>query len=105
VTASIIVGSVPAVLVGSLLSSRAPDKYIRPAITFVIFASGLKYVGVPTYPLGFIMGSILLAGAVYWLAYARPRRAGAPALAPTEGPPTEGVPERAQTPLDEAPVR
>jgi hypothetical protein len=52
VTASIIVGSVPAVLVGSLLSSRAPDKYIRPAITFVIFASGLKYVGVPTYPLG-----------------------------------------------------
>ena len=63
VTASIIVGSVPAVLIGSLLSSRAPDKYIRPAITFVIFASGLKYVGVPTYPLGFVMGGILVAGA------------------------------------------
>jgi uncharacterized protein len=105
VTASIIVGSVPAVLVGSLLSSRAPDKYIRPAITFVIFASGLKYVGVPTYPLGFIMGSILLAGAVYWLAYARPRRAGAPALAAAEGALAEGVPERAQPPFDEAPVR
>src|SRR6266700_3378547 len=43
VTASIIAGSVPAVLIGSLLSSRAPDRYIRPAITFVIFASGLKY--------------------------------------------------------------
>jgi hypothetical protein len=57
-------------------------------------------VGVPTYPLGFIMGSILLAGGVYWLAYARPRRAGAPALAPAEG-----VPEQAQAPLDEAPVR
>ena len=65
VTASIIVGSVPAVLIGSLLSSRAPDKYIRPAITFVIFASGLKYVGVPTYPLGFVMGGILVAGAAY----------------------------------------
>src|ERR1700723_542859 len=63
VTASIIVGSVPAVLVGSLLSSRAPDKYIRPAITFVIFASGLKYVGVPTYPLGWTMGGILVLGA------------------------------------------
>ena len=81
----------------------------------MIFASGLKYVGVPTYPLGFVMGSILLAGAVYWLAYARPRRAGAPAFAPTAPAPTasaptapaltEGVPERAQTPLDEAPVR
>src|SRR5215470_17678153 len=45
VTASIVIGSVPAVLVGSYLSSRAPDRYIRPVITFVIFASGLKYVG------------------------------------------------------------
>ena len=52
VTASIIAGSVPAVLIGSLLSSRAPDRYIRPAITFVIFASGLKYVGVGTYRAG-----------------------------------------------------
>jgi hypothetical protein len=78
VTASIIVGSVPAVLVGSLLSSRAPDKYIRPAITFVIFASGLKYVGVPTYPLGFVMGGILVAGAGYWLAVRRPWQPGEP---------------------------
>ena len=67
VTASIIIGSVPAVLVGSLLSSRAPDRYIRPVITFVIFASGLKYVGVPTYPLGWTMGAVLVAGAGYWL--------------------------------------
>ena len=91
VTASIIVGSVPAVLIGSLLSSRAPDKYIRPAITFVIFASGLKYVGVPTYPLGFVMGGILLAGAAYWLAVraapaASRSREPAPALAPAAVP-------------------
>jgi uncharacterized membrane protein YfcA len=89
VTASIIVGSVPAVLVGSLLSSRAPDKYIRPAITFVIFASGLKYVGVPTYPLGFVMGGILVAGAAYLLAVRRPWQRGgepAPALAPAAVP-------------------
>jgi uncharacterized protein len=72
VTASIIAGSVPAVLIGSLLSSRAPDRYIRPAITFVIFASGLKYAGVPTYPLGWIMGGILLASVAYWLATKRP---------------------------------
>ena len=97
------------VLVGSMLSSRAPDKYIRPAITFVIFASGLKYVGVPTYPLGFVMGGILVAGAAYWLAYVRPRRGRgepAPALAPAAVPAAaEGVPERAQAPLDEAPAR
>jgi uncharacterized membrane protein YfcA len=75
VTASIILGSVPAVLVGSLLSSRAPDRFIRPVITFVIFASGLKYVGVPVAALGWILGAILLAAAV-WLAWARPRRHG-----------------------------
>jgi len=71
VTASIIAGSVPAVLVGSLLSSRAPDRYIRPAITFVILASGLKYIGVPTYPLGWTMGAVLLAAAGYWLVRTR----------------------------------
>ncbi len=79
VTASIIVGSVPAVLVGSLLSSRAPDRYIRPAITFVIFASGLKYVGVPTYPLGWTMAAIGLAGLAYW-GIRRQRREPAPAV-------------------------
>jgi uncharacterized protein len=90
VTASIIIGSVPAVLIGSLLSSRAPDRYIRPAITFVIFASGLKYVGVGTYALGLTMGAVLVAWASYVLARTRPwRRRGsgrelAPALKPLD---------------------
>jgi uncharacterized protein len=77
VTASIIIGSVPAVLIGSYFSSRAPDRYIRPIITFVIFASGLKYVGVGTAALGWTLAAVLAAGGAYWLAYARPRRAAA----------------------------
>ena len=72
VTASIILGSVPAVLVGSLLSSTVPDKYVRPAIAFVIFASGLKYVGVPTNALGWILCALLLGVALTWAAVARP---------------------------------
>ena len=80
VTASIVIGSVPAVLVGSLISSRAPDRYIRPVITFVIFASGLKYVGVGTTALGWILGIVLVGGAAFWLAYVRPRRAGVDTL-------------------------
>jgi len=83
VTASIIIGSVPAVLVGSLLSSRAPDRYIRPVITFVIFASGLKYVGVPVAALGWILGTILLA-AVVWLAWSRPWRRRDPGPSPRQ---------------------
>jgi hypothetical protein len=67
VTGAIIVGSVPAVLIGSLLSSRAPDRFIRPVITFVIFASGLKYVGVGTTQLGWILCLVVLAAGAYWL--------------------------------------
>jgi len=72
VTTSLIIGSVPAVLVGSLLSSSAPDRYIRPAITFVIFASGLKYVGLGTTALGWTLCGTLLAGAAAWAAVTRP---------------------------------
>jgi uncharacterized protein len=74
VTASLVVGSVPAVLAGSFLSSHAPDRYIRPVITFVIFASGLKYVGVGTAALGWILCAVALGGFVYWLAGVRPWR-------------------------------
>src|ERR1017187_2619591 len=76
VTASIALGSVPAVLIGAFLSSRAPDRYIRPIITFVIFASGLKYVGVGTTALGWILCVLALGGALYWLVLVRPWRNG-----------------------------
>jgi uncharacterized membrane protein YfcA len=72
VTASLILGSVPAVFVGSLVSSSAPDRYIRPMITFVVAASGLKYVGVGTTALGWLLCAMLFAGAAIWLFYVRP---------------------------------
>jgi uncharacterized membrane protein YfcA len=75
-TTAIIIGSVPAVLAGSFLSSRAPDRYIRPVITFVIFASGLKYAGMGTTELGWTMCLVILACGGYWLLRARPRRKG-----------------------------
>lgn len=84
VTASIVLGSVPAVLIGSFLSARAPDRYIRPVITFVIFASGLKYVGVGTVALGWILVAVALGGGLFWLARVRPWRNGelVPAVVP-----------------------
>jgi uncharacterized membrane protein YfcA len=107
VTVSLILGSVPAVLIGSLVSSSAPDRVIRPVITFVIAASGLKYVGVGTTALGWILCGALLLAAVIWLAYGRPRQRQA-ALAVTaearDGQPAGGdglVPDEpsASTPL------
>ena len=72
VTSSLIIGSVPAVLVGSWLSSTVPDRYVRPAIAFVIFASGLKYVGVGTTTLGWVLCAVLLIAGSVWLLRARP---------------------------------
>jgi hypothetical protein len=58
--------------------------YVRPVITFVIFASGLKYVGVGTTALGWILCILLLAAAVAWLFYARPWDKDTPAEVTTE---------------------
>jgi uncharacterized protein len=77
VTTSLIIGSVPAVFVGSLVSSSAPDRYIRPVITFVIAASGLKYVGIGTTTLGWLLCGMLFAAGAIWLAYGRPQSARA----------------------------
>jgi uncharacterized membrane protein YfcA len=74
VTASLVIGSVPAVFLGSLLSASAPDRYIRPAITFVIFASGLKYVGLATATLGWVLCIVLAIAVSVWLYLARPWR-------------------------------
>jgi uncharacterized membrane protein YfcA len=74
VTGSLIIGSVPAVLIGSFLSASVPDRYVRPAIAFVIFASGLKYVGLHAVALGWTLCGALLLAALIWVAYSRPWR-------------------------------
>jgi uncharacterized membrane protein YfcA len=95
VTGSLIIGSVPAVLVGSLLSSTVPDRYVRPAIAFVIFASGLKYAGVATSALGWVLCGTLLLAAVIWLAYAQPWRAPRARIEPVpDAPPAPDEPLR-----------
>ncbi len=96
------IGSIPAVLIGSFLSSRAPDKFIRPVITFVIFASGLKYAGVGTTALGWILVVVVLVAAIAWLAVARPwasGRAREPAAATTAAAGSGGLGSLPRAPL------
>jgi len=102
VTGSLILVSVPVVLVGSLLSSTVPDRYIRPVIAIAIFASGLKYVGLATTALGWVLCATLLGAGVFWLVYARPWTASVaeavlpdePRVPRTDGPYGTGEPER-----------
>jgi hypothetical protein len=44
-TTSVLVGAIPGVYVGARISSRANDKYIRPALVVVLFISALKLLG------------------------------------------------------------
>lgn len=81
VTTAIVVGAVPAVIVGSFLSSRVPDRLLRPAIGLVIFASGLKYVGVDVHTLGWTTLAALTALIAAWAIRARTwRRRLVPAI-------------------------
>jgi uncharacterized membrane protein YfcA len=74
VTTSVVAGSVPGVLVGSLLSSRAPDRLIRPVIVLAIFASGLKYVGLGAVATGWVVAVGLGGVGILWAARTALRR-------------------------------
>ncbi|MHB8695903.1 MAG: sulfite exporter TauE/SafE family protein [Solirubrobacteraceae bacterium] len=84
ITTSLIIGSVPAVLIGSLISSTVPDRIVRPVIAFVIFASGLKYIGLDTTALGWALVATLALAGVAWTVVARPWQTVAPAPSPPE---------------------
>ena len=82
VTASIIVGSVPAVVAGSLLSARSFTKTLRPFLGGVALLSGLKYVGLPVDALGVAAVVILAVATVIAVRSANVPTIDAPAIAP-----------------------
>jgi uncharacterized protein len=66
-TMSIVAGSIPGVLAGSTLSSRAPTGFIRAALAVVLLASGLKLVNVPTLGVGVaVLAIAVLLGLAAW---------------------------------------
>lgn len=77
-TAAIVIGSIPGVLVGSWLSSRASNILLRPILAFVLLASALKLLGLSASTLAITMGIVALVGLPAWAfidGYARPAAA------------------------------
>jgi hypothetical protein len=70
-TTSLLVGSIPGVYLGAQLSSRAPGWLVRRSLSVVLLASGLKLLGVPTLPLGVVLGAAVLIGPLAWAAIRR----------------------------------
>src|SRR5207247_9374409 len=56
-TATILIGALPAVWVGARMSSKAPDGVLRPALVVVLVATSLKLLGLSPPLLG---GALLL---------------------------------------------
>jgi hypothetical protein len=84
-TVSLLIGSIPGVLAGAALSSRAPDRVIRPALFLVLAASALKLLNVGNLELVGILVSLTAAGGVTWAILHRfdpTSEVAAPALEP-----------------------
>ncbi|NNH21671.1 TSUP family transporter [Pseudokineococcus marinus] len=86
-TTSLLLGSVPGVYVGARLSSRAPGGIVRRALAFVLLASALKLLGVPTVTTGLVLVVVALVAPLVWMQVRR--RHGLPALASRERRPAE----------------
>jgi uncharacterized membrane protein YfcA len=65
IAGAVLLGSIPGVLLGARISSRAPGGIVRTALVIVLLASSLKLLDVPTTAVGIVTGAaILLAVAV-----------------------------------------
>lgn len=81
-TLPLILGSVPGVFLGAQLSSRLNGGFIRRALAVVLFASGLKMLGVDTLPTAILLAGAVLVAPFVWMAIRRSK--GFPALATSE---------------------
>ena len=78
-TTSLLIGSIPGVWIGAQMSSRLPGGVVRRALAFVLLASALKLLGVPTPTTGLALLAVLCVAPPLWMVVRR--RHGLPPLA------------------------
>jgi uncharacterized membrane protein YfcA len=78
-TLPLLIGSIPGVWVGARLSASMPGGLIRRALAFVLTASALKLLGVPTPVTGVVLAGLVVVAPLLWMLTRR--RLGFPALA------------------------
>jgi uncharacterized membrane protein YfcA len=80
IAAAVLIGSVPGVLLGARLSSRAPAGLVQVALIAVLLASSLKLFGAPGWSLVAVaLAVVVIAGGIELV---RRRRSPAPVLTP-----------------------
>jgi uncharacterized membrane protein YfcA len=78
----LIIGSIPGAYIGARLSARLPGGWVRRALAFVLLASGLKLIGVPTETTGVVLVLVLFGAPLVWMVIRL--RLGFPAFAMIE---------------------
>jgi uncharacterized membrane protein YfcA len=87
VVGSILIGSIPGILIGSHFTNRVPERMLRGAIAVVLAASGLKTLDAAPYWYVIAAAVILLVAAVYMakgVKAPKPASSAAPSPAPAE---------------------
>ena len=74
-TGSLLLGSVPGVIIGAHVSSRAPDAIIRPILVLVLALSALKLLDVSNEVLAAVLIGAIVAGTATWFVTRRRARA------------------------------
>ena len=88
IAGAVLIGSIPGVLIGARISSRAPVGLVRTALVVVLLASSLKLLDVATTTVGVVTGAaIVVAVAVSLINQARRRATPPESTQPTESTP------------------
>jgi uncharacterized membrane protein YfcA len=74
-TTSLLIGSIPGVIIGAQVSSRAPDHFIRPVLCLVLTLTGLKLLGIGNEVLLVLLILAIVGGATTWFVTQRRARA------------------------------
>jgi uncharacterized membrane protein YfcA len=77
IAGAVLIGSIPGVLIGARISSRAPAGLVRGALVVVLLASALKLLGASTALVGAVTGVAIVAAIAVAVAQSR-RRTPAP---------------------------
>jgi uncharacterized membrane protein YfcA len=62
IAAAVLVGSIPGVLIGARMSSRAPAGFVRSALVVVLLASALKLFGLPNTVVALAVAATVVLG-------------------------------------------
>jgi uncharacterized protein len=83
-TTSLLVGSVPGVYIGARISSRAPDRIIRPVLVIVLTLSALKLLGASNVVVLAVLAGAGLTALVFYggRGFATTRRRASPRPSP-----------------------